>query len=63
MGHKWYPMESITENLLNRIGVVLGLTMAFSKLAIVNEQIRFFSRYFLRKNEQLMHGAQIYSAF
>ncbi len=63
VGHKWYPMESITEHLLNRIGAVLGLTMAFSKLAIVNEQIRFFSRYFLRKNELLMHGAQIYSAF
>lgn len=63
VGHKWYPMESITEHLLNRIGAELGLTMAFSKLAIVNEQIRFFSRYFLKKNEQLMHGAQIYSAF
>ena len=63
VGHKWYPMESITEHLLNRIGMELGLNMAFSKLAIINEQIRFFSRYFLKKNEQLMHGAQIYSAF
>lgn len=63
VGHKWYPMESITEHLLNRIGMELGLNMAFSKLAIVNEQIRFLSRYFLNKNEQLMHGAQIYSAF
>ena len=63
VGHKWYPMESITEHLLNQIGGVLGLNIAFSKLAIVNEQIRFFSRYFLEKNEQLIHGAQIYSAF
>jgi HipA-like C-terminal domain len=63
VGHKWYPMESVTEHLLNRIGAVLGLTMAFSKLSIINGQIRFCSRYFLKKNEQLMHGAQIYSAF
>lgn len=32
VGHKWYPMESITEHLLNEIGRVLGLRMAESEL-------------------------------
>lgn len=45
VGHKWYPMESITEYLLNRIGEVLGLEMAFSRLMVAGEQIRFLSRY------------------
>jgi hypothetical protein len=27
-GHKWYPYESITEYLLNRLGSELGLNMA-----------------------------------
>ncbi len=63
MGHKWYPMESITEHLLNRIGATLGLNVAQSRLVILNRQIRFCSKYFLKKKEQLIHGAQIYSAF
>lgn len=63
VGHKWYPMESITEYLLNRIGEVLGLEMAFSRLMVAGEQIRFLSRYFLTGNEQLVHGAQIFSGY
>lgn len=62
VGHKWYPIESITEYLLNRIGETLGLKMAASRLMIGNEQIRFLSKYFLGKDERLVHGAQIYSA-
>ena len=27
-GHKWYPIESVTELMLNRLGVVFGLQMA-----------------------------------
>lgn len=63
VGHKWYPMESVTEYLMNRIGEELGLNMAKSKLALAGRQIRFLSRYFLdtAKNEQLIHGAQIYA--
>ncbi len=56
-------MESITEYLLNRIGEVLGLEMAFSRLMVAGEQIRFLSRYFLTGNEQLVHGAQIFSGY
>ncbi|MBK6901445.1 MAG: HipA domain-containing protein [Saprospirales bacterium] len=63
VGHKWYPIESITEYLMNRIGEEIGLNMAKSKLALAGGQIRFLSRYFLKpdKNEQLIHGAQIYA--
>lgn len=63
VGHKWYPIESITEYLINQIGEVLGLNMAKSKLVLAGGQVRFLSRYFLDigKGEQLIHGAQIYS--
>lgn len=64
VGHKWYPMESITEYLINQIGEVIGLNMAKSKLVVAGGQLRFLSRYFLnpRKGEQLVHGAQIYAS-
>ncbi|HMQ46309.1 MAG TPA: HipA domain-containing protein [Saprospiraceae bacterium] len=63
VGHKWYPLESITEYLMNQIGEVLGLNMAKSKLVLAGGQVRFLSRYFLdmKKGEQLTHGAQIYA--
>ncbi len=62
-GRKWYPIESITEYLLNRIGQVLGLNMSESKLVIANKQVRFLSKYFLKKYERLVHGAEIYSNY
>lgn len=63
-GHKWYPVESITEHLLNRLGVVFGLRMADSKLALINGQLRFLSRYFLNPNrETLVHGAEIFAGY
>lgn len=63
VGHKWYPIESINEHLLNRIGEVLGLKMAKSQLRVIHGQIRFLSRYFLKKDELMVHGAQIYSTY
>jgi hypothetical protein len=63
VGHKWYPNESITEQLLTRLGQLLGLRMADSKLLYVKEQVRFLSRYFLKKDESLVHGAQIFSGY
>ncbi len=62
-GHKWYPIESITEYLLCRIGEVLGVNMAKSKIMYVGGQIRFFSEYFLKENQSLIHGADIYAGF
>lgn len=63
IGHKWYPNESIAEYLLNRLGETLGFTMAGSKLAVVSKQIRFLTRYFLKGDQQLIHGAEIYADY
>jgi len=65
VGHKWYPVESITEYLMNRIGETLELNMAESELRIADEQVRFLSKYFLKPEEDqmMMHGAQIYSTY
>lgn len=63
-GHKWYPVESITEYLLNRLGVVFGIRMAESRLAVINGQLRFLSRYFLDvERESLAHGAEIFAGY
>ena len=64
-GHKHYPVEVITEHLLNRIGSVFGFNMAHSELAWVGGQIRFLSKYFLDKpNEQILeHGADLYAGY
>jgi len=63
IGHKWYPMESISEHLINRIGNVIGLNVAASQLRVAHGQLRFLSKYFLQEGENMIHGAQIYSGF
>ena len=63
IGHKWYPVESITEHLLNRLGDVFNIRTAYSQLRMVHGQLRFLSRYFLKANQILTHGAEIYSAY
>lgn len=64
-GHKHYPMETITEHLLNRIGEEFGFNMAKSELAWLGGQVRFLSKYFLSKpKEQVLdHGADLYSGY
>lgn len=62
VGHKWYPVESITEQLLTDLGIAYGLNMASSKLVLASGQLRFISKYFLKRDERLMHGAEIYAA-
>jgi hypothetical protein len=62
VGHKWYPVESIMEQLLTDLGKLYGLEIADSKLALASGQLRFLSKYFLKKDERLMHGAEIYAA-
>lgn len=64
-GHKHYPMEAITERLLNRIGEVIGFNMAESGLAWFGGQIRFLSKYFLtHPHEQVLdHGADLYAGY
>lgn len=60
VGSKRYPVESITEHLLTRLGQSLGVVIADSKLRIVAGQVRFLSKYFLGKNESLVHGLEIF---
>ena len=61
VGSKFYPNESITEQLATRIGQAFGLNIAESKLRMIDGQVRFMSKYFLdRQNEQLTHGAEIF---
>lgn len=62
-GHKWYPIESITELMLNRLGVIFGLNMAESRISMIGGQLRFLSRYFLDSNEELVHGADILAGY
>ncbi len=63
VGHKWYPNESITEYLLNQIGLYLGFNVAASRLVRVGNQIRFLSKYFKKKDQILVHGAEIYAGY
>ncbi|WP_127137597.1 HipA domain-containing protein [Flagellimonas oceanensis] len=64
LGHKWYPCESITEQLISDIGRWLGFLLADSKLCVLGGQIRFLSKYFLSRNkEQLYHGANLYAGY
>ncbi|HYX07374.1 MAG TPA: hypothetical protein VE912_11630 [Bacteroidales bacterium] len=64
-GHKHYPIEAITEHLLNCIGEVLEFNMADSELGWFGGQVRFLSRYFLseRHNQVLDHGADLYAGY
>lgn len=63
-GHKWYPTESITELLMNRLGCIWGLNMADSQIAMIGGQLRFLSRYFLNPGkEELVHGADILAGY
>ncbi len=63
VGHKFYPNESITEHFLTRIGQLLGLDIANSRLMWVRGQLRFLSEYFLRQDESLIHGAEIFAGY
>ncbi|MFN0216157.1 MAG: HipA domain-containing protein [Saprospiraceae bacterium] len=65
VARKWYPNESITEHLLNRLGYTLGVNVANSKLVMDDEfwRLRFLSEYFLRSGERLEHGQEIFSGY
>lgn len=63
VGQKWYPNESITEHLLTRIGQRIDIPMADSRLMLAKGQLRFLSRYFLKPNESLVHGAEIFADY
>lgn len=55
--------EAFKKQLITRIGQIYKLNIADSKLRMVNGQVRFMSKYFLKaRSEQLTHGAEIYEA-
>lgn len=56
---KWYPHESVVEYMINKIGEELGIRMNRMKLVRANGEIRFLSQYFIKKDEILVHGAEI----
>jgi len=62
-GGKSYPHESVTEYAINQIGVGLGLNMNDTKLVVINKQLRFLSKDFLKRNERLIHGIEILAEF
>jgi len=63
VGHKVYPSESITEQLLTRVGQIWRLNMADSELMLCADQLRFMSRYFLSDERILNHGAEILAGY
>jgi hypothetical protein len=61
---KWYPLESVTEYLISRLGKLLEFNVANSKLAVINGQLKFCSEFFLkRRSQQLIHGAEMHSGY
>jgi hypothetical protein len=65
LGHKYYPIESITEQLMTRIGQCFKFNMANSILAKFSGQLRFMSEIFLPINQSLalIHGAELYARY
>ena len=54
VGSKWYPIESVIEHLLTRVGQVLGANVADSQLRIIGTQVRFLSKYFLQRRRETL---------
>ena len=63
VGHKWYPSESITEQLLTDLGDVMSFKLSSSKLVMASGQLRFLSEYFLPEKSRLKHGAEIFATY
>jgi hypothetical protein len=62
VGSKFYPLESIVEDYLTRVGECLGVNIAGSKLRIIEGQVRFMSKYFRTGSDTLTHGAELYES-
>jgi hypothetical protein len=62
-GGKSYPLESVLEFTMNRIGDYLGLKMNETRLVVVNGQVRFLSKNFLRKGKKLIHGIELLAEY
>lgn len=62
-GGKSYPHESVLEFTINKIGEYLDLNINSTRLVIVNNQIRFLSQDFIKKNKKLIHGIEIITEY
>ena len=60
---KFYPVESITEQVFTVLGKALCVEMADTQLVVMEGQLRLASRYFLTENERLFHGADLLSKY
>lgn len=63
IGHKWYPNESVTEQLITEIGKMIRVKIAESRLANIEGIVRFCSKHFHSKKQVLNHGAEILSRY
>lgn len=63
IGQKWYPNESITEQLITDIGKEIGVNVTSSILLEIEGVIRFSSKHFHSDNQILYHGAEILSRY
>jgi hypothetical protein len=64
LGHKYYPSESITEQLISDVGISYGFNLASSKICLIGGQIRFLSKYFIeKKTDELHHGADLFAGY
>ncbi|MBN4085244.1 HipA domain-containing protein [Flavobacteriaceae bacterium AH-315-B10] len=64
LGHKYYPLESITEQLISDIGKWFDFNLAESKICSIGGQIRFLSKYFIEVHtDELHHGADMYAGY
>ena len=63
LGHKWYPIESITEHLITRIGQHFGFNIANSHIVYIQGKVRFLSEHFHSRKQVLVHGAEILSNY
>lgn len=63
VGHKRYPSESITEQLISELGNAWGINVAKSKLCMISGQLRFCSEFFRGKDQELIHGADILARY
>lgn len=69
----WGPRECVTEEIISRIGRLLPLKVAESRLVrlppkpgeapFADPDVRFLSRNFLQRGEELVHGQQLYAEF
>lgn len=64
VGSKRYPVESVTEHFITRVGQICGINITDSRLYIVGNQVRFLSEYFLDDARQrLTHGLDLFRRY